>query len=147
MVTRLKTLALVAGTLGLAGCGGSGGNGGGTDDGGGPGLDVEAFDVSVAPGGTAAVEVQATSVETLTWSIADLPEGWPVTYGSFDPEPTAVQESYPETLVWDPAVDDVSGTLSVAVADDATPDSYTFPVEAGNGDEQVVSEATITVEG
>ena len=158
MTTRRNFLLLAAGTAALSGCGGSDngtpgdGSGDGSGDGGnggqGPGLDVEAFDTTVAPSEEAVVEVSASSVAALTWQISDLPEDWQVNYDEFDPEPTAVQESYPPTLIWDPAVDEVSGVLRVSVSADATPDTYILYVEgrSGNNDESITSEAGITVE-
>ncbi|MFB6223177.1 MAG: hypothetical protein ABEH86_05830 [Haloarcula sp.] len=71
-----------------------------------------------------------------------------MTYENFNPEPTAVQESYPPKLVWDPATDSVTGTLAVSVPEDASSGEYTLTVEAGTdaADERIVSEATVTVE-
>jgi len=142
MRTRRMVLVLSAGTLCLAGCGSPG-------DGSNGGLAVETADASVAPGETARIEVQASSVGVLTWQLAEIPERWQVTHKGFKPEPTAVRESYPPELVWDPVVDSVTGTLAVAVPNDASPGEYALAVEAGTdaSDERVVSEATVTVEG
>jgi uncharacterized membrane protein len=135
-------LALSAGSLCLAGCGAPGGGSGG-------GLALETSDVTAAPGETATVEVQAASVGVVTWQLAEIPERWQVTPEGFEPEPTAVRESYPPELVWDPVVDSVTGSLAIAVPGDASPGEYTLAVEAGTdaSAERVVSEATVTVEG
>lgn len=142
MRTRRTMLALSVGTLCLAGCSAPGG---GSDS----GLAVETSDATAAPGETATVEVQASSVGVLTWQFAEIPESWQVTHEGFEPEPTAVRESYPPELVWDPVADSVTGSLAVAVPDDASPGEYALAVEAGTdaSDERVVSEATVTVEG
>ena len=142
MRTRRTVLALSAGTLFLAGCGAPGGGSGGN-------LSVETADATVAPGETARIEVQASSVGVLTWRLAEIPESWQVTHESFEPEPTAVRESYPPELVWDPVADSVTGNLAVAVPNDASSGEYALAVEAGTGasDERVVSEATVTVVG
>ena len=161
MRTRRTLLLIVAGTTGLlAGCGG------GDDQTDSPtptdaatatesptqsdgSLSVTAADVTAAPGEDAAVEVTAQQVAVLTYRIGDIPENWQVTHEEFDPEPTAVRESYPPELVWEPAVESTTGTLTVAVADDADPGEYDLPVEvrAEDGEENAVSTATITVEG
>lgn len=141
MRTRRAVLVLSAGTISLAGCGAPGG---GSDG----GLTIEAGDATAAPGKTANIEVQASSVGVLTWQLAEIPESWQVTHEDFEPEPTAVRESYPPELVWDPVADSVTGSLAVAVPDGATPGEYMLAVEAGTdtSDERVVSEATVTVE-
>ncbi|MGB9931643.1 hypothetical protein [Haloarcula amylolytica] len=142
MRTRRAMLALSAGTLCLAGCESPGGGSDGS-------LAIETSDATVAPGETARVEVQASSVGVMTWQLAEIPESWQVTHESFEPEPTAVRESYPPELVWDPVADSVTGSLAIAVQDDASPGEYVLAVEAGTdaSDERVVSEATVTVEG
>ncbi|KAA9400031.1 hypothetical protein Har1130_05135 [Haloarcula sp. CBA1130] len=134
-------LALSAGTLCLAGCGAPGGGSGGS-------LAIETSDATAAPGETARIEVQASSVGVMTWQMTEIPENWQVTHESFEPEPTAVRESYPPELVWDPVADSVTGTLAVVVPDNASPGEYTMAVEAGtdSSDERAVSEATVTVE-
>ncbi|MFY4812481.1 hypothetical protein ACOJIV_07165 [Haloarcula sp. AONF1] len=140
MRTRRAVLALSAGSIRLAGCGAPGS---GSDS----GLTIEAADATAAPGGTARIEVQASSVGVLTWRPADIPESWQVTHEGFEPEPTVVRESYPPELVWDPVADSVTGNLTVAVPDDASPSEYALAVEAGidSTDERVVSEARVTV--
>jgi len=142
MRTRRAMLACSAGTLCLAGCGAPGGGSGGS-------LAIETSDATAAAGETARIEVQASSVGVMTWQLAEIPENWQVTHESFEPEPTAVRESYPPELVWDPVADSVTGTLAVAVPDDASAGEYALAVEAGtdSSDERVVSEATVTVEG
>ncbi|WP_191906118.1 MULTISPECIES: hypothetical protein [unclassified Haloarcula] len=141
MRTRRTMLALSAGTLCLAGCGAPGGGSGGS-------LAIETSDATAAPGETARIEVQASSVGVMTWQMTEIPENWQVTHESFEPEPTAVRESYPPELVWDPVADSVTGTLAVVVPDNASPGEYTMAVEAGtdSSDERAVSEATVTVE-
>lgn len=142
MPTRRAVLALAAGIGSLSGCrspdGGSGGS-----------LSVAASNATVAPGETATVDVQASLVGVLTWRLGDVPESWQITYRDFEPQPTTVRESYPPQLVWDPAVESVSGHLSVAVPSAAAAGTYVLPVEAGadTTDERAVSEAIITVEG
>jgi hypothetical protein len=89
-------LAFSAGTLCLAGCGAPGGGSGGS-------LFIETSDATAAPGETARVEVQASSVGVMTWQLAEIPEGWQVTHEDFEPAPTAVQESHPPELVWAPS--------------------------------------------
>jgi hypothetical protein len=133
-------LGLSAGLLCLAGCGAPGGSGGG--------LAIETADAGAAPGETARIEVQASSVGVMTWQLAELPESWQVTHRDFEPEPTTVRESYPPELVWDPVADSVTGALAVAVPEGASPGGYTLAVEAGTdaSDERVVSAATVTVE-
>lgn len=140
MQTRRAVLACSAGTLWLAGCGSPGGNSDGS-------LGIETSDATVAPGETAKIEVQASSVGVMTWQLAEIPESWQVTHEGFEPKPTAVRESYPPELVWDPVADSVTGTLSVAVPDDASPGEYVLAVAASidSTDERVVSEATVTV--
>ncbi|WP_367175479.1 hypothetical protein [Haloarcula rubripromontorii] len=140
MRTRRTVLALSAGALCLAGCGAPGGSN--------SGLTIEAADATAAPGETARIELQASSIGVLTWQLADIPQSWQVTHENFEPEPTAVRESYPPELVWDPVADSVTGSLVVAVPDEASPGEYTLAVEAGTdtSDERVVSEATVTVE-
>ncbi|EMA01457.1 hypothetical protein SAMN05443574_112101 [Haloarcula vallismortis] len=140
MRTRRTLLALSAGTLCLAGCGAPGG---GSDS----GLAIETSDATAAPGETAWIEVQASSVGVMTWQLAEIPENWQVTHEGFEPEPTAVRESYPPELVWDPVAGSVTGTLAVAVPDGASPGEYVLAVEAGidSTDERVISEATVTV--
>jgi len=69
-------------------------------------------------------------------------EDWQVTHVGFDPEPTAVREFYPPELVWDPAVESTTGTLTVAVADDASAGEYEFPVEVRSEDEAESAVAT-----
>jgi len=139
MRTRRAVLSLSAGTLCLAGCGAPGGSGGS--------LALETTDPRAAPGETAEIEVQASSVGVMTWQLAEIPENWQVTHEDFEPAPTAVRESYPPELVWDPVADSVTGRLAVAVPDDASPGEYMVAVEAGTdtSDERVVSEATVTV--
>ncbi|MBV0901791.1 hypothetical protein [Haloarcula salina] len=141
MVTRRTLLALAAGTTLVAGCRSPGGGSGGS-------LSVETSGATVVPGETATIDVQASLVGVLTWRLGDVPESWQITYENFEPQPTAVRESYPPQLVWDPAVDSVRGQLSVAVPPTAAPGTYALPVEAGSEttDERVVSEAIITVE-
>ncbi|NLV12046.1 hypothetical protein [Haloarcula argentinensis] len=141
MRTRRAVLALSAGSICLAGCGAPGS---GSDS----GLTIEAADATAAPGGTAGIEVQASSVGVLTWQLAEIPENWQVTHEGFEPEPTVVRESYPPELVWDPVADSVTGNLTVAVPDGAAPGEYILAVDAGTdtSDERVVSEATVTVE-
>ncbi|MDS0221062.1 hypothetical protein NDI54_06845 [Haloarcula sp. S1AR25-5A] len=141
MRTRRTMLALSAGTLCLSGCGAPGGSGGS--------LGIETSDATAAPGETATIEVQASSVGVMTWQLAEIPESWQVTHEGFEPEPTAVRESYPPELVWDPVADSVTGSLAIAVPDDASTGEYTLAVEAGTdtSDERVVSEATVTVAG
>ncbi|MHC3378240.1 hypothetical protein [Haloarcula sp. H-GB5] len=140
MRTRRTMLALSAGSICLAGCGAPGS---GSDS----GLTIETADVTAAPGGTARIEVQASSVGVLTWQLAEIPENWQVIHEGFEPEPTAVRESYPPELVWDPVADSVMGSLAVAVPDGAAPGEYMLAVEAGTdtSDERVISEATVTV--
>jgi hypothetical protein len=142
MRTRRAVLAFSAGALCLAGCGAPGG---GSDS----GLAIETSDATAAPGETARVEVQASSVGVMTWQLAEIPENWHVKHEDFEPAPTAVRESYPPELVWDPVADSVTGTLAVAVPDDASLGEYALSVEAGtdSSDERAVSEATVTVEG
>ena len=143
MPTRRTLLSLAAGTAALfAGCGG-------VDEPADGSLSVTASDAAGAPGEDVVVDVTAEHVAVLTFRIGDIPENWPVTYADFDPAPSVVRETYPEELVWDPAVDSTSGTLSVAVANDAGPGTYELPVEVrtANGEESAVSTATITVEG
>jgi len=141
MRTRRTVLALSGGTLCLAGCGSPGGASDSS-------LTIETSDATVAPGETAKIEVQASSVGVLTWQLAEIPESWQVTHEDFEPGPTAVRESYPPELVWDPVADSVTGSLAVAVPDGASPGEYMLAVEAGTdaSDERVVSEATVTVE-
>ncbi|MFU1780679.1 hypothetical protein ACM16X_04790 [Haloarcula japonica] len=142
MRTRRTMLTLSAGTLCLAGCGAPGGGSDGS-------LSIDTSDATAAPGETARIEVQASSVGVMTWQLAEIPENWQVTHEDFEPEPTAVRESYPPELVWDPVADSVTGSLAVAVPDDASPAEYALAVEAGTdaSDERAVSEATVTVEG
>ncbi|MEF8828703.1 MAG: hypothetical protein V5A49_06695 [Haloarcula sp.] len=142
MRTRRAMLACSAGTLFLAGCGAPG-------DGSGGSLAIETSDAAAAAGETARIGVQASSVGVITWQLAEIPENWQVTHEGFEPAPTAVRESYPPELVWDPVAESVTGSLAVAVPDDASPGEYTLAVEAGTdaADERVVSEATVTVEG
>ncbi|WP_336337238.1 hypothetical protein [Haloarcula brevis] len=141
MPTRRALLAFTAGTALVAGCRSPGGGSGGS-------LSVDTSGATVAPGETATVDVQATLVGVLTWRLGDVPESWQITHESFEPQPTAIRESYPPQLVWDPAVESVSGQLSVAVPSAAPPGEYALPVEAGSEttDERAVSEAIITVE-
>lgn len=143
MTTRRAVLALTVGAASLSGCRSPDGGGAGG------GLSVAASDATVAPGETATVDVQASLVGVLTWRLGDVPESWQITYENFEPRPTAVRESYPPELVWDPAVETVSGQLAVAVPTAAAPGTYALPVEAGSDttDERAVSEAIITVEG
>ncbi|WP_423999404.1 hypothetical protein ACOZ4I_10870 [Haloarcula salina] len=143
MPTRRAILALAAGAASLSGCRSPDGGGGA-----GGSLSVTASDATVTPGETATVDVQASLVGVLTWRLGDVPESWQITYEEFEPQPTAVRESYPPQLVWDPVVESVSGQLSVAVPSAAVPGTYTLPVEAGSDttDERAVSEAVITVE-
>jgi hypothetical protein len=141
--TRRQWLTATAGAVTLlAGCGGA-------DEPAAGSLGVTAADATAAPGGDADVEVTARRVGTLTFRIGDIPENWQVTHEGFDPEPTAVMESYPPGLVWDPAVESTSGSLRVAVAEDAGAGEYELPVEAraADGEANAVSTATITVEG
>jgi len=142
MVTRRSVLGLAAGAASLAGCrspdGGSGGS-----------LSVAASNATVAPGETATIDVRASLVGVLTWRLGDVPETWQITYENFEPRPSTVRESYPPQLVWDPAVESVSGQLSVAVPRAAAPGTYALPVEASTDTsaERAVSEALITVAG
>ncbi|RLM90581.1 hypothetical protein [Haloarcula sp. Atlit-7R] len=140
MRTRRTMLALSAGTLCLTGCGAPGGSNGG--------LTIEVADATAAPGGTARIAVQASSGGVLTWQLAEIPERWQVAHENFEPHPTAVRESYPPELVWDPVAESVTGSLAVAVPNGATPGEYVLVVEAGTAtaDERAVSEATVTVE-
>lgn len=140
MKTRRVVLGLVTGVAFLSGCRAPGGSVGS--------LAIETAGATAAPGETATIDVQASSVGFMTWALTDIPESWQVTYENFNPEPTAVQESYPPKLVWDPAADSVTGSLAVSVPEDASPGEYTLTVEAGTdaADERVVSEATVTVE-
>jgi len=142
MTTRRELLSIAAGTTALlAGCGDPEGPSYGS-------LSVTASDATGAPGEDIAVDVTAQQVAVLTFRVGDIPENWPVSYDDFEPEPSVVRESYPPELVWDPAVDSTSGTLTVAVAEDAEPGEYELPVEvrAADGEENAVSTATITVE-
>jgi len=143
MTTRRTLLSVGAGAAALlAGCVGA-------DEPTEGSLAVTASDAAGALGDEIPVDVTAQQVAVLTFRVGDIPESWPVSYDDFEPEPTAVRESYPPELVWDPAVDSTSGTLTVAVSEDATPGEYELPVEvrAADGEENAVSTATITVEG
>jgi hypothetical protein len=140
MRTRRTVLVISAGTLFLAGCGALGGSSGGS-------LVIKTSNATAAPGETARIGVQASSVGVMTWQLAEIPESWQVTHEDFEPEPTAVRESYPPELVWDPVAESVTGSLAVAVPDGASPGEYVLAVKAGTDatDERAVSEATVTV--
>jgi len=126
--TRRDVLSLTAGgTIALAGCGQ-------TDDSDDTEFGLGATDAVGRPGEVVPIEVLAWAVGELTYTFELLPDTWQVTQGDFDPMPTAVRESYPPELVWNPAVDTVSGAFLVAIPAGTKPGEYSLSVEARAGD-------------